>query len=160
MARSSTLDEGRLENATKSEEVIFGEPDSTCFLGIVSCIDMKPSPAQSPSPRRNRSSAYAVFGGILIVSAAVLTIVNILAIGFSLVRNDNAGWHSYNGDRLIHHAVIDGSWGRSRRRSFERSASLTSILSPSASDGGQTTHSPVAGNPAFRSVAPRAHSLS
>src|SRR6516165_4258646 len=53
-----------------------------------------------------------IFVGLVVVSAIMLTISNLLSIGFVFERNYNEGWNIYNTQRLINHELIydDNDW--------------------------------------------------
>jgi hypothetical protein len=53
-----------------------------------------------------------IFVGLVLVSAIMLTISNLLSIGFVFERNYNEGWNVYNAQRLLNHELVydDNNW--------------------------------------------------
>ena len=60
----------------------------------------------APLSSRAATRLLAIFAGLVLVYAVILTAGDLLSIGFFFERNYNEGWNVYNAQRLIDHEVI------------------------------------------------------
>ena len=80
-------------------------------------LELSPHRRQIPYQEHSWSSRYAfiavaIFAGIVVALAILLTLDNIISIKFAFERNYNEGWNVYNTERLLHHQIIydDNYW--------------------------------------------------
>ena len=56
--------------------------------------------------QRRSIDPYTALAVLVLVFSILITLENVLAIGFLVERNYNDGWNVYNADRLIHHELV------------------------------------------------------
>jgi hypothetical protein len=73
----------------------------------------QPSRVAAAVKQRRSIELYTALAILVLVFSILITLENVLAIGFLFERNYNEGWNVYNAERLIHHELVyDGNYWR------------------------------------------------
>lgn len=72
----------------------------------------RPSRVAAAIRQRLAIDPYAALAVLVLVFSILITLENVLAIGFLFERNYNEGWNVFNAERLIHHELVydDNYW--------------------------------------------------
>jgi hypothetical protein len=72
----------------------------------------RPSRVAAAIKQRRSIDPYAALAVLVLLFSILITLENVLAIGFQFERNYNEGWNVYNAERLIQHELVydDDYW--------------------------------------------------